>query len=203
MGTGRPEGDSCRLQLRTLAKTTCTVFWAGKLRGQVAVVLLLDLSDLSAFPLISDSGLLLIRPVRTCATPTFIWGLRWEQLWGDSLLEVQGQNRQDLERHGLGQHFCLLLWSEKPSPGFTLGDNGAEEELLVMKATIKSHGQGSEEMGGDLPDFPRVPRGTGHSFKEVPCVYPCTAGGKHSHYPHFCTQISGDIEWVFLPWNAV
>ena len=40
----------------------------GKLRSKVAVVLLLGLSDVSVFSLISDSRLLLLRPVRIHAT---------------------------------------------------------------------------------------------------------------------------------------
>ena len=42
-------------------------FSTGKLRGKVAVVWGLSLSDLSVFSLISDPELLLLRPIRICA----------------------------------------------------------------------------------------------------------------------------------------
>lgn len=48
-------------------ETETHFFSAVKRRGKVGVVWLLGLSDLSAFPPICDSGLLLLRLIRTCA----------------------------------------------------------------------------------------------------------------------------------------
>lgn len=51
-------------------ETKLTLFLPGKL-GKVAVVLLLHFSDLSAFYSVSESGLLILRPIRTQSTVAY------------------------------------------------------------------------------------------------------------------------------------